>query len=60
MARMMHVVINKDPREWTKEERMFVMLNRYEYIEECLKYYEREKENRKLLNFLESKKNVTS
>jgi len=57
---MMHVVINKDPREWTSEERWFVITNKYAYIAECLKIFEEEKANRKLLKFLESKKNVIS
>lgn len=56
---MMHVVTKKDPREWTKEERMFVFLNRYAYIEECIRLCDEETANRKLKRFLESKKNET-
>ena len=52
---MMHVVTKKSPLDWTPEERMFVFLNRHAYITECLRLFEIEKEDRKLLNFLKSK-----
>jgi hypothetical protein len=58
-AKMMQDVINKSPLEWTKEQRMFVFLNRYAYIEECMKIHDQEVKDRKLLKFLESKKNET-
>ena len=55
----MHVVTKKDPREWTKEERMFVMLNRTAYTLECMRLCDEEIANRKLKRFVESKKNET-
>ena len=55
----MHVVINKDPREWTKEERMFVFLNRTAYTLECMRICDEEIANRKLKKFIESKENAT-
>ncbi len=58
MAKMMPVV-TKDPREWTSEERYWVITHRYEWIQCCLDYFEEEKKNRKLLEFVESKKNDT-
>lgn len=58
-AKMMHVVINKDPREWTKEERMFVFLNRTAYTLECMRICDEEIANRKLKKFIESKENAT-
>ena len=53
---MMHVVTKKDPREWTKEERMFVFLNRTAYTEECMRLCDLEIADRKLLRFIQSKK----
>jgi hypothetical protein len=55
----MHVVINKDPRLWTKEERMFVFLNRTAYTLECMRICDEEIANRKLKKFIESKENAT-
>ncbi len=52
-------VVTKDPREWTSEERYWVITHRYEWIQCCLDYFEEEKKNRKLLEFVESKKNDT-
>lgn len=52
-------VVTKPATEWTPEERMSVFLNRYEWIQLCLDYYEEEKKNRQLLKFLESKDNAT-
>jgi hypothetical protein len=51
--------VTKCPTEWTPEERFYVITHRYEWIQLCLDYYEEEQQNRKLLKFLESKKNVT-
>jgi hypothetical protein len=58
MAKMMHVVTKKSPLDWTSEERMFVFLNRYAYITECLRLFEIEKEDRKLLKFIKSKETI--
>jgi hypothetical protein len=53
-------VTKKDPRLWTKEERMFVMLNRSAYTLECMRICDEEIANRKLKKFVESKeKNAT-
>ena len=56
-VKMMQDVINKSPLDWTKEERMFVFLNRGAYIEECMRICDQEIADRKLLRFVESKKN---
>jgi hypothetical protein len=58
MVKMMPDV-TKCPTEWTPEERFYVIMHRYEWIQLCLDYYEEEQQNKKLLKFLESKKNVT-
>jgi hypothetical protein len=59
MAKMMQDVINKDPREWSKEERMFVFLNRTAYTLECMRICDQEIADRKLLKFLRSKNDET-
>jgi hypothetical protein len=53
MVKMMPAV-TKPVYEWTAEERMSVMLNRYEWIQKCLDYFEEDKKNRMLLNFIKS------
>lgn len=55
---MMRDVIDKDPRDWTKEERLFVLLNRHEYIQSCMDIHDQEINDKKILKFLESKKHV--
>lgn len=55
---MMRDVIDKDPKDWTKEERLFVLLNKYEYIQSCMDIHDQEINDKKLLKFLESKKHV--
>jgi hypothetical protein len=49
-------VVTKPVYEWTAEERMSVMLNRYEWIQLCLDHFEADKKNRQLLNFIKSEK----
>ena len=55
MEKMMPAV-TKPVYEWTAEERMSVMLNRYEWIQKCLDHFEEDKKNRQLLNFIKSEK----
>ena len=47
--------VTKDPTEWTVDERFYVILHRYEWIQMCLDYYEEELKNKKLLDFIKSK-----
>ncbi len=51
--------VTKDPREWTSEERWWVLTNKFEWIQQCLDYYEEEKKNLKLLEFVKGKTNAT-
>jgi hypothetical protein len=48
-------VIEKSPKDWTKEERMFVILNRTAYTLECMRICDQEIADRKLLKFVKSK-----
>lgn len=52
--------VTKDPREWTLEERWTVITNRLQWIQLCLDYYEEEQKNKRFLDFVEGKANVTS
>ena len=47
--------VTKDPREWTLDERYYVITHRSEWIQMCLDHYEEEKKNKKLLDFIKSK-----
>lgn len=53
-AKMMPAV-TKHPKDWTPEERWWVILHRYEWIQMCLDQYEEEQKNKKLLDFIKSK-----
>lgn len=47
--------VAKDPKDWSIEERFYVMTHRFDWITLCYDHYEQELKNKKLLDFLESK-----
>ena len=47
--------VTKHPKDWTLEERYWVITHRYEWIQMCLDQYEEEQKNKKLLDFIKSK-----
>ena len=47
---MLDTIINKDPRDWTKEERTYSIIHNREYVQYWIDYNERvrlEKKNRR-------------
>ena len=44
---MLDTIINKDPRDWTKEERFYSIVHNREYVQYWIDYYQRLKDEKK-------------
>jgi hypothetical protein len=44
---MLDTIINKDPRDWTKEERFYSIVHNREYVQYWIDHYQRLKDEKK-------------